>query len=175
MALSGCSSEDRALSDAMKFRDKLLSVEGCAFQARITADYGDSLYTFGSSCQADSSGTVRFEITEPESLAGIAGTISEEGGTVPFEDTALYFDLMADGQLSPVSAPWFFIRTLRSGCITSACQEESLLHITADDRYDENALTLDIWLENGLVPVRADILYDGKRILALEIGSFELI
>lgn len=173
--LAGCSAEDRALSDAMAFRDELLSARGCSFQARITADYGDSLYTFGASCQADEAGVVRFEITEPESLSGIAGTLSETGGTIPFADTALCFSLMAEEQVTPVGAPWFLLRTLRSGYITAACMEEDLLHITADDSYAENALTLDIWLREGKEPVRGDILYDGRRILAVDIENFRIL
>ena len=71
-------------------------------------------------------------------------------------------------------APWIFLKTLRSGYLTSACREENRLHITVDDSYAEDALTLDIWLEDGKVPLRADILYAGKRILSLDVENFVL-
>lgn len=159
----------------MMFRDKLLNAEGCSFQAVITADYGDTLSSFTMDCSTDSQGNISFEVIQPESISGIRGTVSQEGGSLNFEETALYFDLIADGQLTPVSAPWILLRTLRGGYITSVCMEEEYLRITANDSYDEDALQTDIWLNEKEIPVRGDILYDGKRILSLDVNSFELL
>ena len=33
---------------------------------------------------------------------------------------------------------------------------------------------LDIWLDDGNVPVRAEVLYDGSRILSMEITDFQI-
>ena len=172
LVLSGCSSENREVKAAMQLRDRLLSAENCCFQAEVTADYGDTMHTFSMDCQADVSGTLHFEITAPETIAGIRGSISDSGGNIEFEDQLLYFPLLTDDLLVPASAPWIFLKTLRSGYITSACTEESLIHITVDDSYAEDALTLDIWMEETLNPIRADILHNGKRILSLEVESF---
>ena len=158
----------------MAFRDKLLSAQGCRFSAEITADYGDTLYTFGMDCQADPSGNMTFQVTEPDSIAGIEGSVSYSGGTLDFADTALQFDLMADDQLTPVSAPWILLKTLRSGYIASACYEEELLRLSVDDSYEDDALRLDVWLRDGN-PVRGDVLYDGLRILTLDVKDFELL
>lgn len=171
LCFSGCSSENRALEEGLEFRDRLLEAQGCQFTAEITADYGQTLYSFGMECQADEIGAMTFQVTSPESISGITGTISDTGGALTFADTALQFDLMADDQLTPVSSPWILLRTMRSGYITSACWEEELLRLSIDDSYEEDALHLDIWLEEG-IPVRGDILYDGKRILALDVKSF---
>lgn len=170
--LAGCSPENRELSSAMQLRDRLLTAESCSFQAEITADYGDSMHTFSMDCQGDAVGTLHFEITQPQTIAGIRGNISDAGGNITFEDQALYFPLLTDDLLVPASAPWIFLKTLRSGYITSVCSEEGLMHITVDDSYAEDALTLDIWLEEETKPNRADILHDGKRILSLEVENF---
>lgn len=173
--LAGCSSASLPLNQAMQFRDGLLSAAGCSFSAEVTADYGDELYTFTMDCQGDSAGDLTFAVTSPEEISGISGTISDSGGTLTFEETALHFDLLTDDQLSPVSAPWVFLRTLRSGCITSACMEGELLRVTADDSYEDDALTLDIRLDGENRPIHADILYDGKRILSVKVDSFVLL
>ena len=170
--LTGCSQENRELDRAMELRNRLLDAESCSFQAEVTADYGDSLNSFTMDCQADSQGKLTFEVTQPESIAGIRGTISDTGGSLDFEDTALYFDLLTDDQLTPVSAPWILMKTLRGGCITSVCAEEDLLRLTVDDSYAEDALQLDIWVNGEEVPIRGDILYDGKRILSVEVKNF---
>lgn len=170
--LTGCSPENRELSSAMQLRDKLLSAESCSFQAEVTADYGDSMHTFSMDCQGDAAGTLQFEITQPQTIAGIKGSISDAGGNITFEDKALHFPLLTDDLLVPASAPWIFLKTLRSGYITSACREEELIHITVDDSYAEDALTLDIWLNEESCPVQGDILHDGKRILSLKVENF---
>lgn len=174
VVLTGCFSENSELNQALEFRDALLSANGCSFCAEVTADYGDSLHCFKMNCQADSSGTLSFEVIQPESIAGIKGTISDSGGEINFEDQALYFPLLTDDLLTPASAPWIFLRTLRSGYITSACSEEKYLHLTIDDSYADDALTLDIWISEE-EPVQADIFHDGRRILSISIENFEFL
>ena len=171
--LGGCSGKQEELERAMTLRAKLLASE-CSFDAKITADYGDKLYVFAMACQGDSRGNLTFTVTEPESIAGITGVISRDGGKLTFDDTALAFPLMADDQLTPVSAPWIFLKTLRGGYLTSANTEEELLHLTIDDSYEEDALQLDIWLDGQNLPVQSDILYDGRRILTVQVSNFTL-
>ena len=159
----------------MDFRSQLLAAEICQFAAKITADYGEELYSFAMDCQGDNTGAVTFCVSEPESLAGITGKLSDVGGTLTFEDKALCFPLLTDDQLSPASAPWIFLKTLRSGYLTSACMENEKLRLTMDDTYEEDALHLDIWMDENTIPIRADILYDGKRILSLEVSDFRIL
>ena len=54
-------------------------------------------------------------------------------------------------------------------------EEDGLLRVTIDDTYEEDALHLDIWLDAQNMPVRAEILYDGVRILSLEVEKFEIL
>ncbi len=171
--LGGCSGKQEELERAMTLRAKLLA-SGCSFDAKVTADYGDKLYEFIMSCQSDTRGNLTFTVIEPESIAGITGVIAQDGGKLTFDDTALAFPLMADDQLTPVSAPWILLKTLRGGYLTSANMEEELLHLTIDDSYKEDALQLDIWLNEGNQPVQADILYDGRRILTVQVNNFTL-
>ena len=91
-----------------------------------------------------------------------------------FDDTVLFFDSMADDQISPISAPWVFLKTLRSGYLTSAGTEEEFLRLTINDTYEDDALQLDVWLGEGDVPVRCEILYDERRILSLTVTNFQI-
>ena len=172
--LTGCASAGKEIERGMALRSRLLSAEGCSFDAAVTADYGDKVYAFSLFCEGDSKGNLSFSVTEPESIAGITGSITDEGGKLTFDETALQFDLMADEHLSPVSAPWILLKTLRSGYLTSACMEESLLRLTIDDSYDEDALQLDIWLDAGDLPLRAEILFDERRILSIDVTNFQI-
>ena len=172
--LAGCEKGSKELERGLVLRDKLLS-SGCCIDVDITADYGDKVHTFSMECQADDKGDMTFSVTAPESIAGITGSITEEGGKLTFDDVALQFDLMADDQISPVSAPWILLKTLRSGYLISAAVEEEFLRLTIDDSYDEDALTLDIWLNDADIPVRAEILFDGRRIETLSVTNFEIL
>ena len=171
--LSGCSGKNAELDRAIELRMKLLSAD-CSFDAKITADYGDKISRFSVSCQADAYGNLAFTVTQPETISGITGVIDHEGGKLTFDDVALTFPLLAEEQISPVSSPWIFLKTLRGGYLTAAGMEDDLLRLTIDDSYEEDALQLDIWLDSTDCPVRGEILYDGYRILTLEIENFRI-
>ena len=175
LLLSGCSGIPDEMKTGMELRSQLLQAAGCSFTAKITADYGDKIHTFTMNCQADSKGETTFSVVEPDSISGITGKLSGTGGKLTFDNTALCFELISDKQLSPVSAPWILINTLRSGCMMSACKEEDSLRLSIDDSYEEDPLRLDIWLNSENLPETADILYDGRRILSVSVMNFELL
>ena len=172
--LCGCSGKNDALERAMALRARLLC-SNCTFDAEVTADYGEKQYIFGVTCEGDSEGTLGFRITQPDTIADITGVISGEGGKLTFHDTALSFPLLADEQVTPVSAPWLLLKTLQGGYITSAGMDGDLVQITVNDSYEEEALQLDIWLDSENLPVRSDILYDGRRILAINVRNFRIL
>ena len=174
LLLGGCKGPEGELDRAMALRAKLLA-SSVSFDAGITADYGDEVHSFSVYCEGDSQGNLGFRVTAPETIADITGRIDGGEGKLTFRDTALAFPLLAEDQLSPVSAPWIFYQTLRSGYLTSAGMEGDLLRLTIDDSYEEDALTLDIWLNEQDIPIRAEILYDGRRILTQEIENVQIM
>ncbi len=173
--LTGCSSTNRELDRGMRLRDRLLSGGGCAFDAVITADYGEKYYIFTLKCQSDTAGNVTFAVTEPETISGITGTITEDGGKLTFDENALAFELLADGQITPVSAPWFMLRTLRSGYINACGKEKDGLYIRIDDSFSGGTLQVDLWADETDIPVRAEILYQGKRIVSIDVENFTFL
>ena len=172
--LTGCCQTPKEVERALALRTRLLQASSCAFDTEITADYGEILHVFRMNCTADAQGGVSFRVTAPESIAGISGTLSKQGGALTFDDTALYFELLADQQLSPVSAPWVLMKALRGGYISSAGVENGSLRISVDDSYEEDALNLEVWLDSEDIPQRADICYAGKRILSLNLENVRI-
>ena len=173
--LTGCSGKSREMERGLALRAQLLKASECRFSCEITADYSDRVYTFSMDCGCDSKGSLTFTVTAPETIAGITGHISEDGGKLTFDDTALQFDLMADGQVTPVSAPWILMKALRSGYITSAGMDGESLRLSIDDSYEDDALHLDIRLGEDNRPESAEILFKERRILSLNIKSFEIL
>ena len=172
--LAGCGASGGELDKAMELRTKLQGSE-VRFDAEIVADYGDESYTFSMSCQASTDGTLTFTVTAPETLAGISGSISGTGGKLVFDDAALAFDTMAEERLTPVSGPYIMMKALRSGYLTSGCMEEELFHITVDDSYEDDALHLEVWLNAENVPVCAEIYWDGRRLLTVNVSNFKIL
>lgn len=170
LTLWGCSAEADTTEDALALRSRILGAERCTFDAAITADYGDQTYTFAMGCQVDAHGDLSFTVTEPKSIAGITGRITNDGGSLTFDDTALAFALLADDQLSPVSAPWILMKTLRGGYIT-ACTDG---RVTINDTYAADAFTLDIYLDDAHNPIQADIYWKDRRILTIDVKNFTL-
>ena len=172
--LTGCSSRSSEMDRALELRRKLLA-KAAAFDAEITADYGDKTYTFQMQCSIDTKGNMTFTVVQPEVISGITGTVSSGGGKLTFDDAALAFDLMADGQLSPVSGPWILMRGLRSGYLSSSTQEGQLLRIAVDDSYEEDALHMEVWLDASDAPAAAEVFWQGRRLLTISVKNFTFL
>ncbi len=175
LLISGCKNTNTEFSRAMTFREHLLKSNGCAFDVVITADYGDKIYTFTMACQTNSQGDLKFTVKDPQTIAGISGTVSQQGGHLTFDDQALAFEMLADGQITPVSAPWIFVRTLRSGYLSACGKDGDHLKISIDDSYEDNALHLDIWLNSQDIPVRGEILWQGRRVVSVEVRNLSYL
>ncbi len=174
LLLGGCYSENDGFGRAMALRTSLINGEGCAFDATITADFGDKTYSFCLSCASDAEGNIDFTVRSPQSIEGISGVVRSDGGALCFDGNALTFPLQSDELLSPVSAPWVMVRALRSGYVRSCAQEDKLFRMRVDDSFHADALTLDIWVDGQSGPVRTDIYEENRRIVTMTVENFRL-
>lgn len=175
LILAGCANSGDGMSRAMALRERIMKSEGCVFSTVITADYGNKLYEFTLDCKTDSLGNLTFEVMKPASIVGITGTISGNGGHLTFDDKALAFETMADGMITPVSAPWVLINTLRSGYLSACGTDGEHLKILLDDSYKEEALRLEVWVDSQDRPVKTEILWKGSRVLSLDVKDFKYL
>ncbi len=169
---AGCNDGDAFLQRALNLRDTLCKSDGFTFTANITADYGDSTATFSVECTADNNGNVTFTVINPEAIRGISGKLSSEGGMLTFDDTVLAFPLLAEGEVSPVSAPMLLVKTLLGGYISSCGSDNGMLRITMDDSYENDALRLEVWLNEQDLPTYTEIIWQGRRILSMSVDNF---
>ena len=172
--LSGCGSVNSEMDRAVTLRQALLQ-NGCEFETYVTADYETELFYYAVRCRTDATGDVSFQILEPETIADISGKIETLAGKLIFEDTAVAFPLMADGQLTPVTAPWILVKALRSGYISACGMDGELVRIVVNDSYEENALRLDVWVNTENIPVKADVFWNERRILSMDVKSFSYL
>lgn len=173
--LPGCSRGNEVAAKMFDLRARLLSSNGYTFDTEIAADFGDKVYMFAMSCQADNAGNVTFTVTLPETIAGISGVIDSNGGKLTFDDVALTFELLADGRLSPVSAPWVLVHTLHYGYITACAQADEGVMVSINDSYEDDALKLSVYLDRNGLPVGAEVFSDDNRILSLSVNNFTFL
>lgn len=174
LCLTGCAKAD-SMDRALAMRSRFQESGGCAFRAEITADYGQIIHTFVLDCRIDPLGSMAFTVVSPESISGITGEISAEGGKLTFDDKILAFETLAQGQINPVSAPWVIMRSLTAGYLTAAGEEGELLRLSINDSYEQDALHTDIWLEKNDLPVYGEILWEGRRILSVKVENFVFV
>ena len=172
--LVGCG-DNSALDDAIGFRERLLTADGCVFIANITADYGNALYTFSVECRFAHAGDMAFSVLKPESISGIKGSITRDNGTLTFDDRVLLFHLLADDQITPICAPWVIMQAVRGGYIQSCGTEAGNTRVIIDDSYSNEVLLADVLFTDSMVPVSADIMWKNRRILAVTIESFSFM
>ena len=169
--LSGCAGENGEMGDALSLRSKLLST-GCSFRCRITADYIDTVEIFTLECEQSGTEPMHFRVAEPESIRDITGQVENGEAALTFDDTILAFPLMADDRLSPVSAPYLLIKALRDGYITACTREGDGLHLSINDTYADNALTLEVWTDAEGNVLAGEIGWQGRRIVSMEVEGF---
>lgn len=159
----------------MALRERILQSQGCSFSATVTADYGEKVYRFTTDCNTDREGNLLFTVKAPETISGINGRILHKTGQLTFDDVVLAFELVADGEISPVSAPWIMMQTLRGGYLSSCGYDADGLRLTIFDSYKEDALQLDVWLTEAGDPAYAEILWQGRRILSITVENFTFL
>lgn len=174
LTFNGCSVMESEMDRAIELRNRL-SNSGCTFDVTITADYTQKVYTFSMKCDVDSSGNMAFQVTSPDTISGITGSISDVSAKLTFDDQALLFETIADGQITPVSAPWLLIRTLRSGYVKACGKSDDGIYIQIDDSYEQNALHMDIWTDEDNSPTKAEIQWQGRRILSMAVENFTIL
>ena len=174
LLLTGCKTTSAPLGDALSLRNKILESNGSSFSTTITADYGDAVCQFSMDCTADKEGNLSFCVTAPETISGIQGKISAAGGALTFDDQVLAFQTLADGEISPVAAPWVFLKTLRSGYMRSCTEGDGSYQVEIDDSYEEESLRLLIFVKDNL-PDGGEIFWKGRRVITIAVEHFAFL
>ena len=170
LLLTGCKGSGDSLDRAVSLRNRMLREEGCSFTATVTADYGEQIYIFKMVCKTDREGNLTFTVAEPATIAGTTGKITGSGGAITFDDKVLAFQTIADGLVTPVTAPWLLIKTLRSGYLKDAAETNDGIEMSVDDSYVEQPMQLRIRTV-GELPAFAEIFWQGRRILTIAVEN----
>lgn len=159
----------------MSLRQRLLTGNGCSFDMTVLADYGDKSYSFSMHCTMEKEGNVRFAVTAPESISGISGILGEVAGGLTFDDQVLAFEMLAGGQITPVSAPWHMLEALKGGYLQGCCENEEGLLVQINDSYRGENIMAEIQLSSDGAPVSCQLFWSGRRFMTLSVRNFSFL
>ena len=168
---AGCTNPGRETEAAREQCRKLAGLPG-SFSVSVTAEYPDIREQFSMDCRWDPAGSLEFELTGPQTLAGIRGSVTQTDAQVRFDDTVLALPLLDGDRLSPAAGPQLVMQAMRSGQFLSSVREDGRLHVSFGCGYEASAPTAEIWLTDGK-PTEAELSLGGRRCLLLEIRSYE--
>ena len=173
--LCGCAANPSAVDRAVSLRNKIQAGNGCKFDATVTADYSDRLYSFRMQCETDNLGNLAFTVLEPESISGISGFISKDSGKLTFDEKVLAFETISEGRISPVSAPWLLMKILSSGYIKSGSVSDDGIYVQIDDSYAEETILMELWTDKVDLPMHCDLIFQGICILSIDVENFTFL
>ena len=171
--LCGCGGVED-VSPGLNLRQCIGNSDGCKFVAAITADYGDRVYDFTTDCSWKPGEGLAFELTYPETIAGITGTIDQKGGKLTFDDTILMFDSMSQGSIMPAMGPWLMMKAVTGGYIHGTSHSEPI-SITYDDSFQGELLRIVLELDQNSLPNFCEIYMNERRILSIRIEAFQVL
>lgn len=164
-----------AMQEAIDFRAALLQAGACSYVGQICAQVGEEVYPFTLRCGCTAE-QAEVCVLEPESIADITATVSVDNGTITYADMCIAFGEMADGTVTPLSAPAVLYACWTGEAITAAGMDGDAIRITYEKGYDSQCLTVDTWLnsENHL-PFYAEICYNQACIIQMNLTDFAFV
>lgn len=175
LVLSGCTIGETSVERAVNLRKRIQTGRGCKFDATVTVDYSDHLCSFRMHCQTDDLGNLTFTVLAPETIFGISGTISKDNGKLTFDDHVLAFELISEDKISPVSAPWLFMKILCGGYIKACSEDSGGMYVQIDDSYADGAMLLEMWTDHNDIPYRCELIWSGRRVVSMDVENFTIL
>ena len=167
LLLSGCG-HDRETERREQYAEELSAQRDLQFTAKVRAEYPDKTVSYRLSYDEDSEGcTIR--VLEPEEIGGVSVHLGADGAQMRFEEISLDTGPLDRYGLSPLSALPELTRALREGHLESHWSEGdlSVWELVADDH-----LTVQVWLNEELVPQHAELISEGRVSVFLEISDW---
>ncbi len=178
MILSICSCGTSISSEDYtdEIRNYLTDCAAVSFVAGITADYGDRVYIFELGFEESSDESV-ITVRSPESIAGAAVRISDEGTTLEYDGARIYTgEIMPDG-VSPVDALPIMLDAWRGGLIIGSVFEQyNGTDCVAVDYMITDDAELRTWFDIATsLPLHAELYYSGYTIIAAEFYDVKVV
>lgn len=166
LLLTGCGGRGKERREG--FAEELRARRDLRFTAALRAEYPDRTVSCRLSYEEDAEGcTVR--VLEPEEIRGVGVRLGPDGAQLRFEEISLDAGPLDRYGLSPVSALPALTQALREGHLERSWTEGGLQvwELAANDE-----LTVRVWLDETLVPQRAELISEGRVSVCCELEDW---
>ena len=161
------------MQTAMDLRTDLLE-QGCSFTAEIQAHLPEGTAEFALQCACAPDGTATLEVSAPDTISGISATVQPGGENVSFDDVALEFGLMADGQVAPMVLPQLLFSCWTGGYIREAGTDKELYSAVYLQGYGDRELAVEQWFTPEGIPTGADFWFGVDNVASVTVSDFTL-
>lgn len=177
--LSGCAAQgDRGEELSQAMRTCYLSLSRFSTQVEVTADYGDSVFTYELQAEGTQLGGT-ITVLQPEEVAGMQITWQEGETALVYDGASVETGSLSPDGLSPTDGIPLLMETLRTGPITSATVEdwdgEKLLVLTLDNpNYPEGEQSrITVWADTeDFCLRRGEIAWEGETVVQMTFTEF---
>ena len=179
MCLAACGGAEGGTAQDERARQDWEALAGASFEVKILSDLGQETLEYTLDYVYNKEDTDRFTITSPEALAGISATIAGEDApalTLQYEDTALDAPGPSRQGLTPADSVPCLLAALRTGSPaeswTESADGKKLTTLKYIDEQEDGTVTREVWLD-GTAPVRAEVYWDGARVLTMTFSGWQ--
>ena len=123
VALCSCTESQEENQLALQLREDFLSMTGCSGQMKITADYGQRIYSYAVTFSSNEERGMTLVLTAPEEVAGITATIEHGQTNLVYDGVRLETGPLNEDGLSPLDALPALITAVQSGCLMESGSE----------------------------------------------------
>ena len=109
-------------------------------------------------------------VLEPAEIRGVTVHLDGAGSSLGYDSVVLDTGALDRYGLSPASALAKLVSALRTGHLESAWEEDGL---TVWDLVPDDTLTVRVWLNEELIPVRAELISEGRTSVYCEFRDWK--
>ena len=175
LMLTGCGGKEEAADLRLPYQE----MSGCTMTAVVTCDQEGAEWEAILKCDYVPDGESTVEVLEPELIAGVRASFSDEDWRLEYEDAVLNAGSPATEELSPALCLPRLMSALRDGWLLEENGEAwdgiSCRRLSLDQTGEDGGkIVSTVWLRlEGGIPLRGEISVDGEIILTAEFTEFE--
>lgn len=167
LLLSGCG-QSREAQRQQDFAQALSRRNDLSFTASLRAEYPDRSLAYVLR-YTEEDGGCSLRLLEPEEIAGLTVRLGADGAQLRLDGVSLDAPPLDSRGLSPVNALPRLMSLLRTGHMESHWTEGGQTVWTLSDG---EGLRLQVWLDEALIPTRAELISEGRLAVFCTISDW---
>lgn len=169
LLLCGCGTRSEITEVPVQFRMGLREAGGCTYTVALTADYGDYVREFTLDCDCTMDGS-SFTVIEPDSVAGITATVSNEQAQVSYRDTILAVESFSTRAVSPMAVPFLLTKAWSEGYISAVGEPEQVEYLLG---FGTDELVVSTVFDEN-IPAECEVSDGTSTLITCQITEFKL-